>query len=268
MGEGSPEILAAYLEVENVMAEALLSEPEESQKAIRQCPQSHLHMFADDALEDFEVLKGVYGGWIQSKGGVGNDLFANLGNTIARRAVYITALTNNGVALQKIILSMNALGVDIILTGLECLPGAWARNTSLGAMSGIMKTYTSLLEISRSPEVRTVALTQLRAVVQNNFKALGITWPSVTAKKFNNMSNFDFLDLGSSVKIDYNTPSLYNSEITMSGFMMLSERSSQMLGNLDSNTYGAHLYTWGHSLCLAGEAANVSKDNYFLTLTN
>ena len=267
-GKGSPEILAAYLEVENAMADALLSKPGADWKAIIQSPQAHLQIFVDNALEDFDLLECDYRKRIQLRGGVGNDLFANLGNTVARRAVYIAALRNDPCALQKSFLSMNELGVDIVLAGLECLPGAWARNTSPGALRGIIKTYKSLLKASRSPEVRTVTLTQLTAMMEYYSEELGITGTSSTTENTDDLPGLDFMGLRPSAQIDYNTPSLDNSEITISGFMVLSDHASQALGSQDLKKYNAHLYTWGCSLRKAGEAANVSKTNSFLSLIN
>ena len=264
LGGGSPEILSAYLEVENFMAEVVLSESRKASCADHQPLKRPLHMFADDALGDFLVLEGVYRERIQSRGGVGNDLFANLGNTIAQRAVYIAALTNDNTALQKSFISLNSLGVDIVLAGLECLPGVWASKTSPVELSGVAKTYMSLLNISTSPEVRSVTLTLLKDVLQNRFEEFEVGGNLSTNEKLNNILGFSHMDLGSTVLIDYNTPSLENAEIAISGFVMLSDYASHISGILELDSYNNRLSTWGHYLCVAGEVANVSDAISFL----
>lgn len=283
---GCPEILAAYLEVSNTIARILLSV---HAKMPVTDDHSHLasitdHLFLHDTYEEFLDLMKTYPTLTASIGG--SELSVNTAlacKTVVRRAVFTAALRDDTLGLQNVISFAAALDTDVALEAIEVIPQAWGSHTSADTLFGLIKAYMGAIEMTQSPEVRSVAIVNLAEVVDQLFGRVdpsnaepgqnsgGTKLTQHPSLDLNEMVRGEIKGLGALLQDGSKTPSLSNAEIRISGSLLVCEYVSQKHFNRALNTYKQRMESWGKLLSGAGNASNVmpriAKLELSLTLT-
>jgi hypothetical protein len=270
---GCPEILAAYLEVSNTIARILIS----SRNSDTSSCDSKLasvtdHLFLHDSYGEFLDLMKTYPTLTASIGGSECSVNTALAcNAVVRRSVFTAALRDDTLSLQKVISFAAALDTDVALTGIEAIPDAWASHTSADALLGLIKAYMGAIEMSQSPEVRAVAITNLAEVVDNLFGRINsknmergqnsgpAKIPQHPSLDLNEMVQSEIKGLGALLQDGIKTPSLFNAEIRISGSLLVCEYVSQKHFNRPLDTSKSRMEAWGKLLVGAGNASNVSS---------
>lgn len=252
---GSPEILAGYLELSNTIGRIILSAREYN--LANSVAELQSILFPGAPFEDFTSLTETYLQKTQSTGGYNSDLYATLGNAIARRAIYASAMEDNATALQNILTVVAALNTDIALSALGCIPQAWQYNDSRAARIGIPKAYLGLLKATISPELRSVALCALAEALERQFTYVVDPRSDENCLQVDRSFEFDTESLRSVLECQRDSPSLSNARIRVSGCILISECVSQRGIDFHMRRYRSHLETWGHILCTAGHSRNV-----------
>lgn len=249
------EILAGYLEVENIIAEILLSQPVSGIETDRASSIKAItdSLFADHAAEEFAVLKRNYLCTSTDAPGV-----AALGNTTVRRAIYNATLLDDEVALQKVLRNIAALNIDIVLAALDALPIAWKNNSSLKSLSRVSKAYINLLSLSQNSEVCACICYDLADLLDRMFASTEASEPK-TAEHFSQL-NLDVTDaveeLGSILRRN-DSPSFSNSRIRISGFLFINETVSKGSYQISKEELDLRMKAWAHLLWEAESASNV-----------
>jgi hypothetical protein len=242
------------LEVENIIAEILLSQPVSGIETDRASSIKAItdNLFADHAAEEFAVLKRNYLCTSTDVPGV-----AALGNTIVRRAIYNATLLDDEVALQNVLRNIAPLNTDIVLAALDALPIAWKNNSSLKSLSRVSKAYINLLRLSQDSEVCACICYDLADLLDRMFASTEASEPK-TAGHFSQL-NLDVTDaveeLGSIRRND--SPSFSNSRIRISGFLFINETVSKGPYQISKEELALRMKAWAHLLWEAESASNV-----------
>jgi len=260
---GSPQVLAASIEVSNTIARIRLMV--QSRHAYDDNDEYSLVVEASGiqraetyTFEDFTEQIELYLGNIQATGGYNSDLYAALGNAIIRRAIFTTSVEEDASLLQNVLAVAAALNPDITLAALDCLPQAWGNFTSKAAIIGISKVYLALLQATRFPEIQSVALYALAEALDRQFHLVLEPRSDDNCLQVDRSFEFDTEGLRYVLESDRDTPSLFNARMRISGCILLSEYVSQRGLDLHMQRYQSYLQTWGHMLCSAGDSNNVS----------
>lgn len=189
-----------------------------------------------------------------------SDLTATLGNAIARRAVYVSAMKADFGMLQTVLGSINMLNIDIVLTSIETISLAWGGHGPSNRSIDIATAYLSVIRSSKSPEVTTAAIECLSEIVDGHL-AISSHLPvnsgsnadeTKTLEKLNEIS-----ELGNSIMGFKDTPSLVNARIRISGAVHLFADLENSTTH-KSNIIGIdRLESWGAAISSAGDSHNV-----------
>lgn len=269
---GCPEILAAYLEVSNAIAQILLS----SRKTLPETSgESYLisimdHLFLHDSYEEFLELMKTYPTLTASIRGSECSVNTALAcSAVVRRAAFTSALREDTLSLQNVISFAAALDTDVALAAIEVISDAWGSRTSAGTLFGLINAYMGAIGITQSPEVRAVAIFDLAEVVDQLFGRIDSTHtergqsggaPKMTqhpSLDLNEMIRTEIKGLGALLQDSTRTPSLSNAEIRISGSLLVCEYVSQKHFNRALDSYKPRIEAWGKLLVGAGNANNV-----------
>ena len=270
---GCPEILAAYLEVVNIIARILLSARHSSHAASRSSYMTLLmdQFFAHDSFEEFTAIMQTYPIFIALE--IGSPCSENTAlacNAVVRRSIFTAALREDTLGLQNVISFVTALHTDITIAALESVPDAWAYVTSVDSLFGLIKAYMSAIKKTKSSEVRAVAVFNLAGVLdqifgrvestnvergQNSDPARLTQHPSLNLLE---MVRGEIKDLETLLQDGARTPSLSNAEIRITGSVLVCEYVFQKHSNRALNTCKPRMEAWGKLLVAAGNSNNVS----------
>jgi hypothetical protein len=162
-------------------------------------------------------------------------------------------------ALQKLLPAINELGIDITLATLECVSDKWAQGI-LCFEAGVSEAYINLINITQSSEVGATALMYLVRTLRSQATNSGALHDLGVSKEDDGSSKrlgLRLLSLQTSLSEALDTPSLDNSRIAVGGFILLAEYASTKSGKTPIHNFNKHLFSWGRSLCIAGDANSV-----------
>lgn len=262
----SPQVSAALIEVTNTTTKIMLSSQEGQRRLIDDeegdltspIAQAMSRKPRQNLFEEFTTHIETYLSKIHDTGGYNSDLYAALGNAIVRRAIFATAMEDDGIALQNILVVAGALNPDITLVALDCLKEAWKHNKSRGAIMGVPKAYLALLKANKFPEIQSTTMYALAEALDQQFNFVIEGRSRENCLQVDRSFEFDTEALRSILEDQESSPSLSNARIRVSGCILLSECVSQRGIDLRMQRYRPHLETWGQTLCLAGDCNNVN----------
>lgn len=250
------EIFAAQLELENTIANILLSSPvtggdAEGTSSINSVAGD---IFTSHPTDIFVLLQERY--LVKSAGAPGD---AAISNAFARRAIYTAVLSDDEGALQKFLVNLSSLNTDIVLAALNCVPMAMKNRYSLKSLSEISRTYVMLLDIATNPEICARICYELADVLDR--VCLLVQESGSHRSVAMGLSDLD-LDTAmrklSSALGGTGSPSLSNAHIRMSGFILIHKQASRGPPQVSKETWELQMTAWGKLLWEAGNDNNVS----------
>jgi hypothetical protein len=260
-----PEILAMYFEVNNVIARILLAARDNQHVPPLVCITDVL--FPHDAYEDYRHLMRTHPSLIPSVGGP--ECLVNTAlacKAVAVRSVLTSALRNDTSGLHNVVTYASTLNDDVALAAIEAIPDAWHLAAPVEALFGLVSTYMGAIGTTQSPEVRSAAIMNLADVIDrlycrsgsrdgNGIQNGGI--PSLivpTSLDLNEKLRAEINGLGALLQDGLKTPSLSNSQIRISGSLLVCECVSQKHSSRALDTCKPRMEAWGKLLAEAGVA--------------
>lgn len=262
----SPNIQAAYLELYTTFAKIVLGTPT---SIIERCSESLIlaitqPVFMDNSLEqDTNLTKkhAELANYFTSS----NSLSSALGNAIARRAVYTSALREDITSLQTFLRHTAELNIDIALAAVKCVPDAWEHTNSPGHLSDVAQAYLGLIGVSNSPEICSAAISLLAETIDKQSVKVDLNSNSGHLIEDGIRAfDFDVTEFQKSIHERMNTPSLSNAHIRISGAIPLFKELARSLRCQPKQSDRSYLVPWGNLLATAGGVENVGGIRSYL----
>lgn len=255
----SPDILAAYLEIYNTFAKIILRKDNSSnniglEPLIQTVTQRR---FTFHSLGENTMLVNKHFNLVREAESTNHNLNSALGIAIARRSVYISAITGDIGSLGKILEYAAELNTDIALAVVDCVPNAWELSKPSTSVSDIGKTYIRLIRLSKSPEVTSAAISHLADTINKQFES---TKSKLESEHLGDIKiqafDYDIAELQDTIDGRMETPSLSNARLKISGAIPLFKEFTRLLSSQSTKPDRSYLVSWGGLLATAGDAHN------------
>ena len=192
-----------------------------------------------------------------------STLHSLLGTAVARRSIYISAITGDINSLQKTLRCAAELNIDVGLAAIDCVPKLCGNGNPFVIMKGLAKAWLGLIKASRSSEVCSAAVYRLAETIDRYFENAKAA-PQTDSLNHEEISalHVDIAGLSDSIRGQMDTPSLSNARIRVSGAIPLFKELSIFTASQSQTLDRTFLEPWGQLLAAAGAAHNVCQLAY------
>jgi hypothetical protein len=268
-----PQIIAAYLEVCNIISKIYLLSTHEilPEKPVSQHGDPLIELlFSHDPYEELKDLTMKCLSLTVSFRGTENGRNAALAfNSVLRRAILTCAVRGDTLTLERVISHASMLGEDIALAAMEFAPDAWRSHKTTDILFGLCKVYIHAIEASQSSDVRSATIFNLADVLDRYFShfehsSSKHSLESSTATRESNLHLNEIFyreigNLGCLLARGKEIPSLSSAGIRISGSILACEYIRQKNLAMPIKRFGERIEAWGGLLLYAGNADCVSS---------